>query len=163
MKTLKRSYPKTIAFHCMAVFILLFSAVPWQAAASGPASAVPDAPGAPVVAVAPVHLAGPPVPVVSEASAAPLEPTASSRGAASGTQRLWSDSIDQDLGGGKRRLSISSVPINYQDASGAWQAIEARFQAEGGDFINRKNSLESAAAASSPVLQLHAGNHLVTW
>ena len=68
-----------------------------------------------------------------------------------------------DLGGGRYLALVSPTPLNYRDASGAWQPIDARFAPLDGGWAVRHNSLRSTLAARGTALHLEAGGAAIGW
>jgi hypothetical protein len=61
------------------------------------------------------------------------------------------------LGDGRYLAVVSPTPLNYRDARGRWQPIDARFSPADGGFELKHNSLRGFLGARSSVLHLESG------
>lgn len=68
-----------------------------------------------------------------------------------------------ELGDGRFVAVVGVQPINYRDASGAWQPIDARFARVGEGWQVRRNSLQSFFEARGTTVRLIHRDALMTW
>jgi hypothetical protein len=91
------------------------------------------------------------------------------------TQPAWSQPVsagagldsahvrDQALEDGRRQITLSQHPIQYQADDGTWREIDPRFQAVPRGFVNTTNSFEASVADRSAALRLRSGDQLIGW
>lgn len=70
---------------------------------------------------------------------------------------------EETLSDGRRMLTISASPLQYQAEDGAWHPIDPRFTATGDGFTNFTNALRLSAEARGATLNLQYGETLAQW
>jgi len=127
-----------------------------------PPAATPLASAAPSIQPVsqPFVLAAAQQPTLSSPPSAPANQAAAPRKKSALTSTYTND---VNLGGGKHQVTLSSSPLNYQDANGKWQSIDTHFQPARGGFTNHANSLDISVAATGAALRVRNGNDIVGW
>jgi hypothetical protein len=96
-------------------------------------------------------------------SPAPAEPNAQPLSGKELIERRDAFSRHFDRGDGKFVAMVGVTPINYRDAAGQWQTIEAAFAPVQGGWQVSRNSLQSTLAQNSTAVQLETGGVLLVW
>ncbi|MCK4832930.1 MAG: hypothetical protein KAS81_09180 [Anaerolineales bacterium] len=97
------------------------------------------------------------------AAPAPAEPDAQPLAGKELVERRDAFSRHFDRGDGEFVAMVGVNPINYRDAAGQWQPIEAGFAPVQGGWQVSRNSLQSTLAQDSTAVQLETGGVLLVW
>jgi len=123
---------------------------------SNPSPAVSTASETPLVTADAVSAA----PAVAPAPAKPATQPLSDREL---VERRDAFSRHYDMGNGEYVAMVGVNPLNYRDAAGEWQPIEAAFAPVQGGWQVSRNSLQSTLAQDSTAVQLESDGYFLLW